>query len=339
MPEVGRTDVFERLYTQKFRAHVANFGEFVAYERDRGARDIGLHLVRSMGTSQKLSPMLCWFQLKGLMASTISKEALEKKTELSIPLDVKHLGFWFLQPAPTFVCLYLECIDQFLIINIKRYVTEKWGPRILKDKRKTCNVPIPTKSVLDDQAISLILREGDVNAWVGAFKVESSEAQLCARDFSVIWALGTAADRSVEHRMIYLDWQSKTRGQILIQERTVDNKEWITIRQHLEYMMPSGNLESAYPYLLLDRSNETTDPEQDFPDSGFAPDLVLRNGASVSGLNCGDEYFHYELHVALNELGQVLFSLVSELKEMGLIEIRKKGCELVSVAPWHHRAV
>ena len=43
---VGKSDAFEREYTQKFRLLAAEHGEFVHYERDRAARDIGLHLTR-----------------------------------------------------------------------------------------------------------------------------------------------------------------------------------------------------------------------------------------------------------------------------------------------------
>ena len=37
MARGGPEDVFERRYTAKFCALVAEFGEFVTYERDRGA--------------------------------------------------------------------------------------------------------------------------------------------------------------------------------------------------------------------------------------------------------------------------------------------------------------
>ena len=40
---VAANDDFEHVYMQKFRALAAPWGEFVAYERDRAARDIGLH--------------------------------------------------------------------------------------------------------------------------------------------------------------------------------------------------------------------------------------------------------------------------------------------------------
>ena len=45
---VGKTDAFERKYMGKFRHFAGQFGEFVNYENDRGARDIGLHLTHRL---------------------------------------------------------------------------------------------------------------------------------------------------------------------------------------------------------------------------------------------------------------------------------------------------
>src|SRR5574341_448806 len=128
MLKVGVTDVFERIYTEKFRVLASRFGEFVKYERDRGARDIGLHLTHHLPSgSERLSSSLCWFQLKGVMASTVSVEEFRKQESLSLSLEVNHLRYWFLQPMPTYLIVYIESADQFLILNIQNYVTENWG--------------------------------------------------------------------------------------------------------------------------------------------------------------------------------------------------------------------
>jgi hypothetical protein len=74
---IGAQDVFERVYTRRFRAIVAEFGEFVSYERDRLTRDIGLHLTRKVDSGAEVpSTALCWFQLIGVMASTLSASHL-----------------------------------------------------------------------------------------------------------------------------------------------------------------------------------------------------------------------------------------------------------------------
>ena len=59
---IGPQDVFERQYEALFRARVAPFGEFVLYERDRAARDIGVHLSKpSQQGGQQLTNSLCWY--------------------------------------------------------------------------------------------------------------------------------------------------------------------------------------------------------------------------------------------------------------------------------------
>jgi len=45
MVVVGQNDAFERRYMEKFRSFASKFGEFVKYEHDRGAQDIGIHLI------------------------------------------------------------------------------------------------------------------------------------------------------------------------------------------------------------------------------------------------------------------------------------------------------
>ena len=72
MAVIGANDRFERIYTQKFRDSAARFGEFVAYERDRGVRDIGIHLItKQQSGSERLTTALVWFQLKGIMATAV----------------------------------------------------------------------------------------------------------------------------------------------------------------------------------------------------------------------------------------------------------------------------
>src|SRR5262245_6234683 len=91
---VGGTDAFERRYMAKFRALASAFGEFVSYERDRGARDIGLHLTRRLSSGKEaLSSALCWFQMKGIMASSCSKEDFDQRESVGVALSVQHLRY------------------------------------------------------------------------------------------------------------------------------------------------------------------------------------------------------------------------------------------------------
>ena len=213
MHVVGRTDAFERMYMEKFRSLAAEYGEIVRYERDRGARDIGVHLTHRMRSGEeRLSTALCWFQMKGIMASTLSNDDYETLKDVSVRLQVKHLQYWYLQPVPTYLALYIECADHFLILNIQDHITRTWGRDVLVLEKSTVSVPVTRESILDDQAFRLILRKSDIEEYKRALGSESANVQFCNRDYDLIWQFGTALERNVEHRLVYWDWQSKTRG-------------------------------------------------------------------------------------------------------------------------------
>ncbi|HXK26937.1 MAG TPA: DUF4365 domain-containing protein [Candidatus Binatia bacterium] len=342
MAEVGKTDVFERLYMEKFRAFAAKFGEFVAYERDRGARDLGLHLTHKLSSGkERLSSALCWFQMKGIMAASFSKKAFEKGDEVKLSLDVGHLRYWFLQPIPTYLVVYIESVDTFLIQNIQDYVAKTWGKAILTLDQKTTTVSISKNSVLDEQAFNLLLTKSDIKEWVRALETDEESARLCRRDYDLIWHFGTAVDRKVKHRVDYWNWQSKTRDQFFIQEKPIEGEgDWETLREHWQLQSGASDLEDTYPYLeffaLEDVDEENFWGEEEAEDS---PILTISNGDVVVGVNCANEYFEFVLGARLNELGQQLFESVSTLEKVGLIEITRGISEWVSIAPWHHRAV
>ena len=107
MAVVGQNDAFERRYMEKFRAFASEFGEFVTYERDRGARDIGIHLTHKLRSGQeRMSSALCWFQMKGIMAKRLSVDSFESGSHITLSLQVTHLRYWFLQPMPTYLAVY-----------------------------------------------------------------------------------------------------------------------------------------------------------------------------------------------------------------------------------------
>ena len=248
---VGKTDAFEREYMEKFRVFASQFGEFVNYEHDRGARDIGIHLTHKLTSGkERLSSALCWFQMKGVMATTLSSADFDKSEKAKITLKVDHLRYWYLQPMPTYLALYIECIDTFFVLNLQKYVIDEWGKDILTLDQATATVYISKESVLDEQAFRLILAESDTEEWKKALGAEEDAVSVCLRDYDLIWHIGTAQDRNVGHKLVFMDWQSKTRGQFYIYERPQDsNDEWHTLRKHLQYMMNVFDLERVYPYL------------------------------------------------------------------------------------------
>lgn len=343
MLQIGITDAFERDYMQRFRALAGKFGEFVFYERDRGARDIGLHLTHKLASDkERISTAFCWFQMKGVMAETLTDKQFEKAKNVKLSLDVNHLRYWFLQPTPTYLVVYVQSVDKFLICNIQAYVASKWGRAILTLDQKTVTVEVDGSSELDDQAFGLILTKSDIDEWAKALDTDDESAKLCRRDYDLIWHLGTSDSRNVCHRVIFWHWQSKTRSQFYFQEQSASpESEWTNLRGHWQHMMGVEDLEHTYPYIeffSLERDGEYFSWLDDGSDYDV-PDVELSNGDVVSGVNCLDEYFEYLLGAKLNTLGQDLFESVLVLQQVGLLEITQGKQDLLSVAPWHSRAV
>src|SRR5215210_6349552 len=82
-PRIGTHDDFEGAYTEKFRVLARPYGEFIQYERDRAAIDIGLHLTeiaddavreKFKKVSKTVTNTRVWFQLKGVRESRLSFE-------------------------------------------------------------------------------------------------------------------------------------------------------------------------------------------------------------------------------------------------------------------------
>lgn len=344
MIEVGVTDVFERHYMQKFRHFAGRFGEFIAYERDRGARDLGLHLTHKLTSGkEKLSSALCWFQMKGVMASSLSEKDFETAKEVKLALDVNHLRYWYLQPMPTYLVVFVESADTFLITNIQDYVAKTWGKSILELDQKTTTVTVSGASILDDQAFNLILVKSDIEEWAKALEADKDSMRLCRRDFDLIWRFGTAQARVVKHRVVFWDWQSKTRSQLYIQEQSAkEGGKWKNLREHWQYMMNVFDLEDTYPYLEMFSLDDESDEYWGWDDEeseAEAPAVQLKNGDCIFGKNCSYEFFEYAFGARLNEMGEQLFESVGALGKIGLIKFTPEKQEGISVAPWHHREV
>ena len=340
---VGREHAFERIYMGKFRSFTSRFGEFVSYENDRGARDLGLHLTHKLDSGkERLSTALCWFQLKGIMSSTLSKLDFNNLLEVKVRLEVSHLQYWYLQPMPTYLVLYIECVDKFLVINIQDYIERKWGKRILSLEQSTATVYVPKESVLDNQAFQLILKRSDLADWSKVIEVDIEEISPCYRDYEVIWHLGTAEKRRVSHSLRFLDWQSKLRSEIMIEEYSdgnVDNR--ITIRKHYEYRMSISDLAESFPYLdfdILDESEQYLlyDEDDDYLEyRTFTTPL----GDRIYGEDKQGELIEYNMRISLNELGEKFYSWVNNLLNAGLLEISPGEYTILHVAPWNKRLV
>jgi len=338
---VGKTDGFERRYMAKFKDFASTYGEFVHYERDRAARDIGLHFIEpTKSGAEKVTTSLCWFQMKGIMTQTLGCYDYEKKEKIVIDLKTKHLRFWYLQPNPTYLIVYIESKDIFLIQNIQKYIEDNFGKDIMVDNRDTIRVYISKKSILDDQAFKLIIRDGNIQEWKKAIDGDTDSIKICLSDYNLIWKIGKSEKKRNEHRIKYWDWQSKTRSQWYIQEKQKGN--WVTLREHWQFMGFIEGLREIYPYLELfpiSFDDEEMDFWNDEDEYDYQPEFELDDGTIVKGIDCSGEFFEFEFGVKLNEYGYQLLENVDLLSQIGLIEIDENYSDVVSLAPWHIRDV
>lgn len=348
---VGNTDAFEQDYMAKFEQLATSHGVFVKYERDRAARDIGLHLTKDLKSGQKqVTNSLVWFQMKGVMAKTLSKEQFEKAKGVKLSLDVEHLRHWFLDKEPTHLVVYVESADTFLVMNLQDYVSATWGRDILTLDQKTATVEVPASSLLDKQAFSILLRLADIAQWARALDAAPSDMRVLRRDFDLIHALGTAGDRNAEFGVLWRKWLSKMRHELRVAERPEEfdgdlDDGWHVIHEHWEY----GGIdpEGSYPYLDLfaldDYEPETFTNrwgEEELVDDGET--ITLKNGDEVFGPNAANEYCEFVFGAKLNEYGDKLFAYLQQLVNLGLLELRdagKEGRTFIDVAPWNSRLV
>ncbi len=131
-PTIGDSDQFEGAYTQEFKALACKQGEFVLYERDRAAIDLGVHLTRPATSGRELSHTRIWFQLKGIRATTLPRAEYDQLSEISLQVRLDHLKFWFASAEPIYLALYVECVNKFLVEDIQEIVCRRWGEEFLR---------------------------------------------------------------------------------------------------------------------------------------------------------------------------------------------------------------
>jgi hypothetical protein len=125
-PVIGTNDNFERNYMQKFRVITSNFGEFIKYEYDRAAVDLGLHITEPTTkprVSETVTNIKVWFQLKGILSTTLTTEKFNKSNEVKIKkLDLEQIKFWYASPEAVYLTIYIECADIFIAEDIRDIV-------------------------------------------------------------------------------------------------------------------------------------------------------------------------------------------------------------------------
>ena len=145
---MGEPDVFEQTYLHKLKARLAPYGEFVAYERDRAALDLGMHLYEDRpGWTRSLSQVRVWFQLKGMHEATV--DAGGERVAVS-GLRVSDVRYWHGHPEPVYLVVYLEDRDEFLAADARELVEAAGGLRWLNDlEQQTTTLHVPLSATLD----------------------------------------------------------------------------------------------------------------------------------------------------------------------------------------------
>jgi len=131
MPKVGAQDQFEQDYTAKLKLLLADHGQFVAYEKDRAALDLGLQLYErdhEPALPTPLSQVRIWFQLKGIQETTLSGEEMGEAEQIAVRgISVDHLRYWFAHPEPVYLVAYVEAIGTFLAEDVRELVERAGG--------------------------------------------------------------------------------------------------------------------------------------------------------------------------------------------------------------------
>lgn len=339
--KVGKNDKFERIYMSKFRELASCFGEFVEYERDRAARDIGMHFTESRADgSEVMSPALVWFQMKGIQASTLSDAEHDSSDKVKISIRTEHLRFWYIAPETTYLVVYVEAVDRFFVTNAQSYVRDKYGDKILSEKKKTLTIHIDKKSELDAQAFKLMLRKQSISAWQTRIAEGEQHAAVFFRDANLIKRISSAPERGIWMSFVDRKYGSKTRTEVHFLEVPDSGiGDAVMIHQHWQYMMEE-DLVGTFPYLEFNPESETDEDDDWWEEDEYSewPNWELPNGKIVKPDGVF-EMVGYKMKVTLNPLGEAWLQTLNIMEIAGFIELDEDTATFVSVAPFHARDV
>jgi len=76
-------------------------------------------------------------------------------------VEIEHLRQWYRYPEPTYLVVYLECVDKFFAVDIKAVIDELWGDSVFKDetfrkpgrkkRHDTVSIRIPKTAEISDE--------------------------------------------------------------------------------------------------------------------------------------------------------------------------------------------
>lgn len=359
--KVGQSDDLEQRYMAKFREIAAHYGTFVEYSTDRAARDIGLHFTQPLEPSGKIvTPALVWFQMKGISSKALSLEAYESKSSVTLSLQTNHLRFWYVALEPTYLAVYVESAEKFLVMNIKEWVRSRIGEDILTSTKQTYSVSIDRKNILDDHAFQLMLRNNLVSiVRTRLGTLDDEEASRFLKGSEVVKWIDASQRAGIKTRVSVKSWLSKMRTEVAFLSSAQEEADWLIVREHWEYCMPP--LTETFPFLAITggrvaRFSQGTVSEGDSyshrrivdwvnPDTADSmdgeeldPDGWLDLGGDLYSYGdvAGGEWVSHELDIALNDLGASWLKTLTIMEKAEIIAVGKAD-GWVSVAPWHAR--
>jgi hypothetical protein len=95
---------FEREYTAKFLGLGAPGGVPIHYDLDLAALDLGIHLT----AGGEVTNSRVWFQLKGIQATKLPREAFDCAEHVNHSVQIEHLRAWYQGPEAVYLVLPLE---------------------------------------------------------------------------------------------------------------------------------------------------------------------------------------------------------------------------------------
>ena len=162
-PSIGKHDVFEGEYRERFRTLVKPLGEFINYERDRCGLDIGLHLTNPAADgNREVTDRRIWFQLKGVHEETLPLAVLQNLERAPIDLRIDHLKFWYHSCEAVFVVLYVASASLFLVDSAQGLLNRRWpeslDPLSFKEGQETVRLYVDTSAVLTTEYLLKLVR-------------------------------------------------------------------------------------------------------------------------------------------------------------------------------------
>lgn len=170
MVGMGAADELEARYTAKFANLVAGRGVMIDYRKDRFGVDTGLQFyVEGTKPDRKghdrkyfhATSVRVWFQFKGIQAETLTAEEFARKDAVAVEVEIEHLKFWFASPEPVYITFYVESVDQFVTIDARDFVDQKWGATFYAQMEsysgEKVTISIPTDSTLTPERLDRML--------------------------------------------------------------------------------------------------------------------------------------------------------------------------------------